>query len=269
MKQNRRTRSRKAVLVTTLVLLALGGCIAALVAGYGRLRAMWLEQGRIVDMERQVTIQSGKMVLPDVIAEIFGLRRGVVLGEIDFAKKRADALARIPNIREITISRYLPDRVTLVVEERKPIARMNFRGCKSVTGRVVDEEGVVFDCIPGTSMLPTIREPRKPGTPRGQRLERRARAALTLVELCREPEYQSLGLLEVDISKQDFLVATLGNYSTVKLAWEGMDESTVEARRRLRQRLTCLVQAIASKRTEGTVTWDVSDLANPNHIYAK
>ena len=42
-------------------------------------------------------------------------------------------------------------------------------------------------------------------------------AALRLVEVCREAEFLELGLLEVDTSKHDFLFATLGNYSKLKI----------------------------------------------------
>jgi len=269
MKENRRVIGRRKAILTALGLIAVVAVVTGLAFGYSTLRALWLEQCVIVDMERQVSITAGKMVKADVLAELFGLKPGANLALIDFRERRAEALKRIPNIRSISVSRHLPDRVSIVTEERKPIARMSFRNWKKLTGRVVDADGIVFECIPGTSMLPTIRENGSPGTPRGHRVEGRALAALQLVEMCREPEFQSLGLLEVSLEKPDYLTATLGTYSTAKIAWEDMPAETAAARASLRRQLTHLVQAINSRLGDGVVTWDATDLSKPGRVYAK
>ena len=89
--------------------------------------------------------------------------------------------------------------------------------------------------------------------------------ALRLVEACREPELLELGLLEVDTSKHDFLVATLGNYSKVKILWEEMDESTPVARQDLVVRLTLLRDTIRSRIAPNAVIWNATI---PNRIFA-
>ena len=269
MKENKRVFSRRRTVLTVLGLVAAVAVVAGLAFGYTTLRALWLEQCVIADMERQVSITSGKMVKADVLAELFGLKPGANLAQIDFRARRAEALRRIPNLRSISVSRHLPDRVSIVTEERKPVARMSYRNWKPLTGRVVDGDGIVFECIPGTSMLPVIRENGAPGTPRGHRVEGHALAALQLVEMCREPEFQSLGLLEVSLAKPDYLVATLGTYSKAKIAWEGMPAETAEARANLRRQLTHLVQAIGTRIADGVVTWDATDLSKPGRVYAK
>lgn len=266
---NRRRGSRRiAAAVAALVLL---GLIAAGIAtAWSRLHAMWIEQCTIRDVSAQVSITSGKMVKADVIAENFGLRKGANLALIDFGARRREVLARIPNLKSISIVRRLPDKVTIVTEERSPIVRMNINGRRSETGRVADAEGMVFLCSRGTQMLPTIREAAAPGTPPGKRLEGRSASALQLLDLVRDPEFQELGILEVDVSKPDYISATLGgSYSTVRLAWEGMDDPSPASRAALASRLQLLLKAIRTRLGERDhpVVWKADDLSNPNRIY--
>lgn len=255
-------KGRKAVILALVVLAAL---LAGLAVGYSKLHDIYLEQAVITDMGTQVEITSGKMVRPGTIAEVFGLKAGVNLAEIDFAGKREEVLKTIPNLRSIRITRQLPDKVIICAEERTPVARMGIRGDRRITGRVVDTEGMVFDCMRGTQTLPTIREPLRPGTRKGVRIQGRVLAALRLIEACREPELAELNVLEVDTSKHDFLVATLANYSTVKILWDEMDESTPAARQDLLSRLALLRDAIRSKVGPDTVIWN---LTIPGKVFA-
>lgn len=251
------------VVTAALVLLVTLGVGAVL--GYDKLKAIYLEQCVITDMARQVEISSGKMVHPSTIAEELGLRVGANLALIDFAAKREELLARVPNLRRVRISRHLPDRVSVVAEERTPVARMGLKGKSAVTGRVVDTEGMVFVWQRGTQTLPTIREPKPPGTPKGQRITRRTLAALRLIEVCREPAFLELGVLEVDVSKPDFLTVTMSNYSKVKIAWNEMDEETPAALSDLRTRLANLQKAMRSRVAPDTVIWNAT---LPDAIFA-
>lgn len=248
------------VALAVLVVLGIGVSVA-----YSRLRELWLEQCVLTDVSSQVTVSSGKMVSPDAILEAFGLRNGVNLALVDFAQKRADALRRYPILRSISVTRHLPDRVEIAVIERAPSVRIGVTGQRTETGRVADEEGVVFNCRRGTSALPVIREKERPGTQPGKRLEGRARAALELIEAARDPEFSELGVLEVDVSKADYLLATLGNYSRAKIAWEGMDGSLGSAKKALRGQLACLRDAIRARLSTNVKVWNATV---PNRIYA-
>ena len=250
-------RSRTGLIVTAVIIFLVVVGIGAAV-GYDKLKAVYLEQCVVTDMAAQVEISSGKMVHPSTIAEELGLRVGANLALIDFTAKREQLLAKVPNLRTVRISRRLPDKVFVTAEERTPVARMEFRGKGSVTGRVVDTEGMVFVWQRGTQTLPAIRETLPPGTPAGQRIKRRTLAALRLIEACREPEFLELGILEVDVSKHDFLLATLNNYSKVKIAWEGMDEQTPAARADLVRKLDLLRKAIRSKAAPDAVIWNAT-----------
>lgn len=267
MKANKAERPNRLGLKVVPGLLALLAAVAGLVFAGEKLRAVYIEQCVIADMKRQVAIDCvpGKMVQPGTIAEEFGLRVGANLACIDFAKKRRDLLARIPNLRAIQIARTLPDKVRITAEERTPIAKLALSGSRNPTGRVVDAEGVVFVWHRGTQTLPTICEPTPPGTQKGQRVAGRSLAALRLVEACRQPEFLELGVLEVDASRHDFLLATLGNYSKVKILWKEMDAATADSRADLERRLTQLRDVIRSRVAADAVIWNATI---PDRIFA-
>jgi len=254
MKPNSIEKDRHVGMLATLAVI-LGALVVGAFVGADKLRSLYLEQSVITDMAAQVTITSGKMVKADVIAENLGLRVGANLATIDFAEKREKLLERVPNLLSIHVSRKLPDKITVTAEERVPIARLEAPGSRKASGRVVDTEGMVFIWQRGTQTLPIIRENQTPGLPKGHRIKGRANAALRLIEACREPELLELGILEVDTTKHDFLVATLGNYSKVKILWEDMDEPTPDSHANLVRRLTNLRDAIRSRISPDTVIW--------------
>ena len=237
MKTNKIERKGKMPMVVTaiaaLVLLGVGAVVC-----YDKLKALYLEQCVITNLAEQVSITSGKMVKADVIAENLGLRKGANLAMIDFSEKRRELLAKVPNLKSIRISRLCR--------------------AQDPSGRVVDTEGMVFVWQRGTQTLPLIRESQAPGTSRGCFIRGRTMAALRLVEVCREAEFLELGLLEVDTSKHDFLFATLGNYSKLKILWTGMDDPTPESAADLRKRLTQLRDAIRAKVVPNAVIWNAT-----------
>lgn len=265
MKETTIKRNRHGGVLVAAALILIVALGVGIVIAYDKLRDIYLEQCVITDMASQVEITSGKMVHPSTIAEELGLRKGVNLALVDFTAAREHLLKKIPNLRSVRISRRLPDKVVVAAEERTPIARMGLRGRDAVTGRVVDTEGMVFLWQRGTQTLPTIREADPPGTQKGQRVTRRTLAALRLIEVCREPEFLDLGILEVDTAKHDFLLVTLSNYSKVKIAWNEMDEQTPASQADLRNRLSNLQKAIRSRVAPETVIWNAT---MPDTVFA-
>jgi len=261
---------RTPIVIGALILLAF--VVLGLWLGYDRLRSIYLEQSVIRSMESQVEIESGRMVKADVIAENLGIKSGANLATINFKERREAILRKIPNLREIRISRILPDRVRVTIEEREPVARLNIRGKKADTGKVVDAEGVVFLCSRGTRLLPIIREATATGTAIGHRLEGRAQAALRFLGACHDPAFQELGVLDVDVSHPDWLFATINtgtSYTQLKLAWAGMDEpETPESHASLIRQLTHLRDALRTHVGDGAIIWNATDFSYPGRIYA-
>ena len=110
-----------------------------------------------------------------------------------------------------------------------------------------------------------IVEEHKPGTPLCERLQGHCRAALTLLDVCRNPEYATLNVLEADTSKADFITCTLGNYFKLEISWDGMDAPPSDkSLADLRQRLDKVIAAMnALPPSAGTGVWyAVGDIKN-------
>lgn len=256
MKENKlRTKhsGRRALALAGIV--AFFALIGALVFAYGRLRDIWEEQCVITDYTSQVSITDGRMVRADVIAGQFGIKNGANLAAIDFERRRREIMEKIPNIRNIRITRHLPNRVEIDVEERVPVAKLGIKGRNDSSGRVVDTDGVVFISSSGTQMLPTIREGTSPGTQKGKKLAGMALSALRLVEMCRE-RFSELGVIEADASKPDYITIIREDYTKAKIAWNGMEEPSDAMLPSLVDRLDKLSKAISSNVDGSIREWD-------------
>lgn len=265
-KPNTRNTPRRGIRALILILV-LGAVVAGVVIAYGRLRNICREQCLLTDLDRQIEVVTGKMVKRGQVLESFGLRVGVNLATNDFTACRARALRTLPTIRDIAVTRHLPDRLTITVTEREPLVKLNVRGRRApdALGRVADTEGVVFRCFRGTEALPTIREPDVVGVPPGGRLTGRTLAALKLLEAAADAEFQSLGVIEADAGHPDFILITLGDYSRAKVAWENMSDGFGGDRADMLRRLTQLQQAIRTRLATGSVIWNATQ---PDRIFA-
>ena len=258
MKANKIQHGGHRGLVVAIAAFAATAAVAGVVMCYGTLAGLYREQCVITDMAEQVEITSGKMVKPDVIAENLGLKPGANLAEINFAEKRREILAKIPTLRTLSISRIMPNRLRVVAEERTPTAKLGIRGQRRISGRVVDSEGMVFICQRDTQLLPTIHEPLPPGIQPGHHIKSRMSAALQLIEACRDPEFAELGVQDVDVSKPDYLLATLGDYSRLKIAWDEMDSPSAKSHKNLEDRLALLMKAVRTRVGTGARTWNAT-----------
>lgn len=267
MKANKVERRRPKSVIAICAILFLAVAAVGVTAAYAKLREIWVAQCVVTDVTAQATCNDGAMVKGGTVLDKFGIRNGANLALIDFDAKRREILRDIPNIRAISVTRRLPNRVEISVEERCPIVRLGVHGQKSVTGRVADAEGVVFTCRRGTSMLPTIREKPTAVTPVGQKLAGRNLAALRLVETASDARFSALGILDADVSKQDFIVATLGNYATLKVAWNGMDDPTESNRTNLVVRLDQIFKTVKNPDSAGAGA-KVWNATIPNRVFA-
>ncbi len=267
----RRTRTAAAGCIVALLLAMIVTCFSLT---FGALRGIWREQCQITDPELNVVITNNKdeqrrMVHPEIITRWFGLTNGANLATIPFAELREKLLARIPNIHDLKVERRLPNRVTIDVFERDPAVRVAPLKGKVDTGLVADLEGVVFRFSSNVSALPVIREAESPGTQPGKRLAGMSAAALRLIEAAALPELAGFSVLEVDTSHTDYLLATLGDYSRAKIAWDHMLDDTRASRDSLQRQLKFLSQAIATRMITQPTTWDATDFGKPVYIHAK
>lgn len=248
-------------------LLALGLLIAGLYWCFTHLQSLWIESAQLTNVAEQVTLTGNDYVPSDAILNTCGLTNGANLARLsgDFEAIRARVLKRLPNLRNISFVRHLPSRLEVKVTIREPIARLRARTGSKRTGRVVDEEGVVFLRIPHTQLLPEIIE--EVPTAKGSALEGRARTALDLVLACHEGELEKLNLRAVDATSPDYLLITFGtaHYDRAKVDWEGRGEATEKARKALNKTLLHLKHAVDTKLGDRAVMWNATI---PNRIFA-
>ena len=268
---------RRLLLLAALVLVCGGFVCWGFAVGVGALREVWREQFRVQDSAIDVVVtSSGKNVTPATIVYYFGLTNGANLATIPYDELRKSLIARIPNIHDISIERRLPRRVTVDVKEREPAVRIAPPKGASDSGLVADYDGVVFRTY-NSPRLPIIRESSEIRHTAGHRLEGHARAALQLVHLLAEvadgksdapPALADLRVLELDTSKKDYLLVTLGDYSTAEIAWDHMGEDSEIAHQSLRRQLVRLAQAIATRLTPRATRWIATEYEKGGRVYA-
>lgn len=267
MKNNKMTKRNaiggfkiRAVLFLILLAAAAGGLYFA----YSKLTQIYLDRCVVTDIRKQIKIKSTAKIRESTVLEMFGITDGCNLAEINFEKKRGKILSRYPNFRSVTVRRILPDRLEIDIEERIPAVRLEEareRGGRNSgsTGRVADSEGVVFRRSVGTEALPVIYENPSRITRVGGKLSGRSRAALQLLDACKEAPYSDLGITTVHLHKKDHIIAVLGNFSIAKIAWQDMNEETASSKKHMLHQLRLLRNSVMS----GII--DISE-AGANHI---
>lgn len=241
-------------LLVALALVFCAGIAAGAVIAFKTLSGICREQCRAKSQD-SITVTSGKMISPELIISRFGLTNGVNLAEVPFAEIRSLFLKNVPQIKEITITRHIPDKVRIEVVEREPAVRL------SGDGRVADAEGVVFEYYRGTSMLPLItdNEAASDAMP-GNKLSGHAAAALRLIlaAASKNGDAPPLRILSVDATKTDFLLLTLSDYRQALFAWTNMDDDTPAAREAMKEQIAALSTAIATQIGNSGKMWDAT-----------
>lgn len=254
-------------------LFCLGGVvISVFIAGIAWavnvLGGLWYSQATVTDPDLDVVISSGKMIHQDVIIYHFGLTNGANIAHIPFVELRESLLKKIPNILDLKIERRLPNRVTIDVIEREPIARILAAKTKHQTVKVTDINGVVFRYYQGIDHLPVIYDYSSEPMDIGNKLSGMAVAALHLIATLHEPEFSGLRVVEISTKKQDYLYVTFADASHAKIAWEKMGEDSRISRESLKMQLTRLMQAMATGINSPSTIWIATDFGKPGRIYA-
>ena len=260
----------KVVVVAVLAGMAIVALAAwGIHAAYGRLKNVYLLQCCVTDSGEQVEVVTGKIIPAKLIVNHFGLTNGVNLAKVPFATLRERLIKDTPNLRDVKITRRLPNFVRIEATERVPVVRVIGSGANASPNNAADREGVVF-WYPrrDTALLPVVREAKKNTSAPGQRLTGMALAALRLLEEASDPAFAALKIQEVDTFKPDYLFATLGDSSRAKIAWEDMEKPTKASRISLTNQLARLSKAIKTNLAAGTKLWNATDWGTPGRIYA-
>lgn len=196
---------------------------------------------------RHIEIQPGETLRRDVVLDLLrqkGLVEGGSLFACDINAWRAYLVERGPMIRDVKVSRQLPDRMKVVIIERQPLARIEGQRLG------VDGEGYVFPRQIGIEQLPVLTGCAGLSTEPGTRLEGTALAGMELLETLRVREI-ALPVEKVNVAHEDFVLCTLADQRCAKIAWTDMGSRTEASRDRLAEQLACLAEAMNSERSRG------------------
>ena len=170
----------------------------------------------VKDDQSNVIIDTGKTLTPDLIKQVLGIEDGINLFSIPIDKKRVQLMEKAPSIKDISIVRFMPDKLKITIIEREPIARVE------IDGRVVDDEGVVFVRYTRTSGLPIIIGSKKIKEAKpGDRLTGMEMAAVRLATCTFRSECTSR-FMSVDTSHSRYLLLKFPDSRRSKIAWEDM-----------------------------------------------
>lgn len=205
------------------------------------------------NLHQTVTVNTGKTLTPEVIYGVLGLQEGGNVFDLPIEEKRKELMDRAANIRDISIVRRMPNKLIITIIEREPIARIGITGTE---GRVVDEEGVVFNRNAGIGALPFIKgadniAQLKPG----DHLRGMAMSAVRLVANAQRPEVR-LRLLELDTIKEDYLLLTFSDHRQAKFAWDGMDDEEKETTAKMQAHFDELGLFMESEAGRICLMWD-------------
>lgn len=87
---------------------------------------------------KHCTVEGNRLVSPNEIVQLMGVQRGTLLFRVNLTDVQNNVLAHY-YVKHAVVKRNLPNTITVVIEERCPIAIIN-----SSTLSYVDEEGVVL-----------------------------------------------------------------------------------------------------------------------------
>lgn len=217
----------KAFLIPVVFATAAYAVFVCCYKAYSKLLDIRNSQSVVIDEDEQIEINASPHFSKANIMESFGLRKGCNLSEIDFREKRAKILKKRPLLKNITVTRILPKKLIVSVEERKPVARVNYtkKPGEREGWLVVDSEGIVFDySLNDSNFLPVITEHR-PSAAKGDRISGKAMMGLRFVELCAAKAVSNINLTEVDVSNDIYLVAQTREYNKIKLLWSYIREN--------------------------------------------
>jgi len=163
-----------------------------------------------------VDIEHGAIFSPEELTETLRLEKGKNIFTVcNIAEKRRHLLENGHAVKEVSLTRVLPDRLVVKTVEREPVARIAGR-----QNLLVDGEGVVFTGN-WPAQLPGITGAGGGAVEAGTRLQEMGRASALFARVLRSTG-ASLPVLNIDASKEDYIVLTLTGSRRVLLAWEGI-----------------------------------------------
>ncbi len=193
----------------------------------------------------RVRISGGKVLSEETIKEYTRIVEGANIFSFDMGKTRKQMLNRVKNIRNIEITRNLPDEVDIVITERKPLARLGHHG-----NLVVDIDGCVFAVRSGLTELPVMKGYRGGKMVPGKRLKGMAIPALRLLDAIRYDLKDEIDVKVINVDDDEKISLSLHDGRSVKVSWKDMQEGGETAQMDMFRKLGKIVRALKNERVD-------------------
>jgi hypothetical protein len=197
---------------------------------------------------REISVVDGKIQTARYVREwldaAFGIRPGVNLFSFKVGDLHDKYLELNHIVQGIRITRELPDRLHVVIDERDPLARLGQRGTSAV-----DAHGKIFDMSKGLHKLPVVVGCRDSTLEPGGKVEASTLSAVAVLAVCNEQPQLGLRVVGIDVSPKDHVVVhilTGGAIHEVPLTWEGMESPEAPVSREALLAKLVLVQQAAT-----------------------
>ena len=246
--------SRTSLTLNTAGILLALIILAGVIFGFYKLYHLWIKQCEIHDEKEQITIEGLHWIPREVLLNRLSMTNGANFALLNLRQEREIALKRIPSLKSISLTRRMPDKLHITVEEREPIAQIMSTKTDRM-GIVADAEGYIFMRMKGANLLPMVKVLSVPA--QGERLGIRARAALEVITAgLRNEVPDTVRVLQIDARKEDHLLLILrDNHQRVKLSWQGMESDAPASHETLVKTLQSLAKAIHSNVTHRAIDW--------------
>lgn len=189
---------------------------------------------------RSIQVDGAATLPADLVREAAGIEDGTPLLRVDVDTAR-DAVAELPQVESVTVTRGWPSRVVITLVERTPLAVVGEAGRRSL----LDARGVLFDSVTGEpppGVVPLVVAAPGPDDPA-------TAAALSALGALPGSLREQVALAEA--GTPDDLVLTLTDGTVVR--WGGAEESAEKA-----EVLVALVEQLAAGTLEPAAELDVS-----------
>ena len=192
---------------------------------------------------KHIDIRGGVMMTQALVREYARVDEGMNLFDLNIEQLRGDFIRRAPSVKQMEISRILPDTLRLEIIERMPLARLGRRG-----PLVVGRHGMIFVYKGPMAQLPVISGYGNSGTRPGLKLTGIAQSALEVLDAIDEHPALDMEVETVEVGHRDCLVLRLADRKAVKLAWREMGMLTPASRQHLMKKLAEVSAALQSER---------------------
>ena len=193
----------------------------------------------------RVRISGGKVLSEETVKEYTRIAEGANIFSFKMNRTRVEMLNRVKNIRNIEITRKLPDEVDIVITERVPLARLGDQG-----NLVADIDGSVFAVRAGLSELPVLSGYSGGKMVPGKRLQGMALPALELLDVIRYDLKDEIDVSVVNVDDAEKITLKLHDGRAVYISWRDMLEGGDAAKMDMFSKLGKVVRTLKSSTAE-------------------